>query len=138
MNHCEFVGHWFEQLWCAKNCQVIDQMMSAEVQMHGLAPGGSLGREDFRAFHAHFCRQFPNIKVTVIEAIEHADRVAIFATVSGNHYSNGKAIEMSGCGIARIDEGQIVETWESWDLLSVLVQLGEVPEQKLSILFGEK
>lgn len=136
MNRCEFTRHWFEQLWCNQQAATIDEMMSPDVRMHGLAPGQTLGREDFRAFYRHFRALFPDIQVKVTEAIEQDDRVAIHASVTGHHAATGTPITASGCSMARIVDGQIVETWECWDLLSILVQLGEVPETKAAILFG--
>lgn len=138
MTHVEFVQHWFEHLWCRHECDVIDNMMSAEVKMHGLAANQPIGREEFRAIHTHFCAQFPDVQIQVVKAIEQDDCVSIFAEVTGTHAKSGEPIWAFGSGLARIEDGLIVETWEAWDFLSILVQLGEVPEEKLSILFGER
>ncbi len=39
-------------------------------------------------------------------------------------------MELKGITISRIEGGKIVEDWDSYDNLSVLQQLGLVPEQE--------
>jgi predicted ester cyclase len=39
-------------------------------------------------------------------------------------------VSVNGISIQRFVDGQIVEAWDSWDQLSLLVQLGGVPEPK--------
>jgi predicted ester cyclase len=39
-------------------------------------------------------------------------------------------MELKGITIHRIDGGKIVEEWEAYDNLSVMQQLGLVPEQE--------
>ena len=41
----------------------------------------------------------------------------------------GKQLELGGITIHRFEDGKIVEEWERYDNLSVLQQLGLVPEQ---------
>jgi predicted ester cyclase len=43
--------------------------------------------------------------------------------------ATGRRMETKGFTIHRIEDGKIVEEWEAYDNLSVLQQLGLVPEQ---------
>ena len=42
----------------------------------------------------------------------------------------GRHIEIKGIIIHRIQDGKIVEEWEGYDNLSIMQQLGLVPEQQ--------
>jgi predicted ester cyclase len=39
----------------------------------------------------------------------------------------GKRVTVSGIWLHRVDGGQIVESWNTWDSLGLLQQLGVVP-----------
>jgi predicted ester cyclase len=41
-----------------------------------------------------------------------------------------KRVSVNGISIQRFVNGQIVAGWDNWDQLSLLVQLGAVPEPK--------
>jgi len=47
-----------------------------------------------------------------------------------SQYPTGRQVELKGITIHRIEGGKIVEEWESYDNLSILQQLGLVPEQE--------
>lgn len=62
------------------------------------------------------------------------DRVVVRWTGSGTHVSEvngipptGKTIRVDAIAIHRLDGGKIAETWEVWDTLGFLQQLGVVP-----------
>jgi len=62
------------------------------------------------------------------------DRVVVRWTGSGTHVGEvngipptGKAISVDAISIHRMADGQIAETWEVWDTLGFLQQLGVVP-----------
>jgi steroid delta-isomerase-like uncharacterized protein len=62
------------------------------------------------------------------------DKVVVRWTGSGTHVAEvngipptGKAISVDAITIHRMSSGQIAETWEVWDTLGFLQQLGVVP-----------
>ena len=62
------------------------------------------------------------------------DNVVVRWTGSGEHVAEvngisptGKKIEVSAICIHRMQDGKIAETWEVWDTLGFLQQLGVVP-----------
>jgi steroid delta-isomerase-like uncharacterized protein len=62
------------------------------------------------------------------------DKVVVRWTGSGEHVAEvngipptGKKIEVSAISIHRMQGGKIAETWEVWDTLGFLQQLGVVP-----------
>ena len=62
------------------------------------------------------------------------DKVVVRWTGSGEHVAElngipptGKKIEVSAISVHRMRDGKIAETWEVWDTLGFLQQLGVVP-----------
>jgi len=62
------------------------------------------------------------------------DRVVVRWTGSGTHIGEmngiaptGQPIRVDAISIHRMENGQIAETWEVWDTLSFLQQIGAVP-----------
>src|SRR5437879_6543592 len=68
------------------------------------------------------------------EIFSTADRVVVRWTGSGTHVAEvngipptGKKIKVDAITIHRMKDGKIAETWEVWDTLGFLQQLGVVP-----------
>ena len=68
------------------------------------------------------------------EMFSAGDRVVVRWTGSGTHVAEmngipptGRSIEVDAISIHRVAGGKIAETWEVWDTLGVLQQLGVVP-----------
>ena len=70
----------------------------------------------------------------VEEVFSSGDRVVVRWTGTGTHTAEmngipatGKSISVDAITIHRMDSGRIAETWEVWDTLGMLQQLGVVP-----------
>jgi steroid delta-isomerase-like uncharacterized protein len=68
------------------------------------------------------------------EMFSTGDRVVVRWTGTGTHVAEvngipptGKKIRVDAISIHRLDGGKIAETWEVWDTLGFLQQLGVVP-----------
>ena len=95
------------------------------------------GYEQGRQFASTFFDAFPDINITVEDAIAEDDQVATRYTIRGTHRGETeefgppteRQMQLEGITIHRIEGGKIVEEWERYDNLSVMQQLGLVPEQ---------
>jgi|SRR5918995_312460 steroid delta-isomerase-like uncharacterized protein len=95
------------------------------------------GYEQGRQFASTFFDAFPDINITVEDAIAEGDQVATRYTIRGTHRGETeefgppteRQMELEGITIHRIEGGKIVEEWGRYDNLSVMQQLGLVPEQ---------
>jgi len=69
------------------------------------------------------------------EIFSTGDRVVARWTGSGTHVGDmngiaptGKKVEVDAISIHRVQDGKIAETWQVWDTLGFLQQLGVVPK----------
>ena len=96
------------------------------------------GLEEAKQFYSMYLTAFPDLNATVEDVISEGDKVVTRYTIRGTHQGEieefgpptGKQVEIKGITIHRIEDGKIVEEWERYDNLSVLRQLGLVPEQQ--------
>jgi steroid delta-isomerase-like uncharacterized protein len=95
------------------------------------------GYEQAKQFVSTFFEAFPNINITVEDVIAEGAQAVTRYTIRGTHrgeteefgHPTEKQMQLEGITIHRFEDGKIVEEWERYDNLSVLQQLGLVPEQ---------
>jgi steroid delta-isomerase-like uncharacterized protein len=118
------------------NPDIIDEVYAPDLVWH--EPDQEIrGAEEAKQFIATFKSAFPDLNVTVEDAIAEGDKVCTRWTIRGTHQGEivefgpptGKQIELKGISISRIEGGKIVEEWNSYDNLGVMQQLGLVPEK---------
>lgn len=111
---------------------IFDEVMDPAWHNHWLAiPDGV---EACKAVVKASWGAFPDMRTTVEDQIAEGDlvvsRTKLVGTHSGDfngHPPSGKKFEMNGIAIERVVNGKIVETWESWDSLGMLQQIGVIP-----------
>lgn len=106
--------------------------ISHELEIFG--PSAARGPELVRQYIRTFRFAFPDLKVTVIDQISDGDRVATRWRMEGTQSRRLMGIEAShrfvtveGIRIDRIADGRIIETWNQWDSVGMLRQLGALP-----------
>ena len=99
---------------------------------------GELKGEAFRKFFTTAMAAFPDFRVTVQDQISERDKVVTRYVMSETNRGEfmgiaptGKQITLSGLCLDRIVKGKIVEEWDEWDALSMMRQLGMLPELKV-------
>lgn len=114
----------------------LDEVYAADLVWH--EPDQDIqGLEEARQFVSMYKTAFPDLYATVEDVIAEGDQVVTRWTIRGTHQgeieefgpSTGRQVEIKGITIHRIEGGRIVEEWERYDNLSVMQQLGLVPEQ---------
>ena len=128
------VRRWFEEVWNRGREEAIDEMFDEEGVAHGLADEGGAGLRGpahFRVFHRRFREAFPDVVVSVDDAISEGDRVAARCTVRASHRGDAlgfaateRPVEFTGMTFARVRGGKIVEAWNSFDFMAMYQQLG--------------
>ena len=76
----------------------------------------------------------PDQKLIVKMLIAEGDLVAFWATYTGTQTGQmgpfpptGKFAELDFSGVHRLENGKVVETWVTWDNITILGQLGHFP-----------
>jgi serine phosphatase RsbU (regulator of sigma subunit) len=99
-------------------------------------PDGSTlqrGPQDVKRFHREFHSAFSDFHINIEEQIAEGDKVVSRYTMRGTHQGDfrglaptGKEVELKAITIFRFsEEGKVVETWDSYDQLSLMRQSTE-------------
>lgn len=134
-NNHEFIRRWFEEVWNKGRLDAIDEMASANAIGHGQAEHTvDLGLVEFKQFAQNLRSAFPDIHVTIHDTLAQGDEVVARWSATMTHTgpflgiaATGRKATVTGMSIQRIVEGKIVEGWDNWDQLGLLVQIGAVP-----------
>jgi steroid delta-isomerase-like uncharacterized protein len=137
----ETIQHrWFEEVWNQGKAETIDELLAPDVVVHGIKDGDGkdvVGIEHFRDFYRSFRGAIPDIHIVVEDTVAQGDKLVGRCLVTGTHAGPGlgfaptnKPIEFSGLCWVRVRDGQIAESWNNFDFLGLLQQLGavKVPE----------
>ena len=99
------------------------------------APEPIRGKDGFREFVNAYLTGFPDSAIIVDDQIAEGELVATRWTARGTNTGElmgmpptGKQVTVSGITYSRIADGKAREAWVSWDTLSLMQQLGAVPE----------
>ena len=119
-----------------RNPDALEEVYSADSVLH--EPDQDLqGLEEVKQYLSMYISAFPDLNVTVEDVIAEGEQVVTRWTIRGTHQGEieefgpptGKQVEIKGITIHRIEDGKIAEEWERFDNLSIMQQLGLVPEQ---------
>jgi len=119
------------------NPDSLDEVYTPDIVWHN--PEGDIqGIEQAKQFVTMFKTAIPDISATVEDVLAEGDKVVTRVTIHGTHEGEveefgpptGRQVETQGITIHRIEGGKIVEEWNSWDNMSLMQQLGLVPEQQ--------
>ena len=126
------VVKWFEQVWNQGRADAIDDMMAPDAIVHGLGPASQSG-DQFKVFHRTFRDAFPDITVRVDDLVAEGDLVAARWSAVATHRGNGlgfaatnRPAQFTGMVFVRVENGKLVEGWNSFDQLGMMAQLGMV------------
>jgi len=115
---------------------VIDELIAPSFVNHDPAtPEPIRGPEDFKEFVKTYRSAFPDLRVTIEDQIAEGDKVVSRWSARGTQKgellgmpASGKQATVTGISIDKIEGGKIVESWNNWDTLGMLQQLGAIPE----------
>ncbi len=133
------VRRMIEELFNEGNLDATDEIIARDHSHHDPAmPEEGHGPEDFKQFVAAYRSAFPDLHVQIEDQVAVGDRVSTRWTATGTHDGDlmgiaptGRRATLPGMEISRISNGKIVETWEGYDSMLMMQQLGVVssPEQ---------
>jgi len=127
----------FEDVWNRKNLSAIDDLISADYVHHDANSPAASGIDGYKQFVNYYMNAFPDAHFTIDDAFTDGQNEVIRWTVVGTHEGElagiprtGRRFSVTGITIARIANGKITESWNNWDALGLMQQLGVVSEAK--------
>ena len=131
----DVMHRFFDEVWNKGREEAIDELYVPEGTAHGLGEKYKSGPEEFKLFHRLLCQTCSDIHAEMNDIMAAGDRVAIRGTITMKHNATGRDLRIEGGGFARINDGKIVEAWNGWDFVGVMVQLGALAEDSLDNAF---
>ena len=124
----------FEEVWNKKNLAAVDELMAAKYVHHDpQTPKFPDGSEGYKQLVSHYLKAFPDCHFTIDQEIQEGDVAVTHWTVTGTHRGDlptlpatGRPFSVTGISIARVKDGKFVESWNNWDALGLMQQLGGV------------
>ena len=129
-----------EEIFSAQgDLDVADELIAPNYIGHDpVSPEDVHGPEGVKEFASMYRNAFPDVQMSVEDQIAEGDMVVTRWIASGTHQGDfmgiapsGNRVTVSGTSIERIVEGQIEETWDNYDALGMMQQIGAVssPEE---------
>lgn len=123
----------FEEIWNQGKLDVADEVSAPDVVMHGLTATDMTGPAAFKQMVAMYRAAFPDLKWTIEDQIAEGDMVTTRLTGTGTHTNQFMNIPATGANIivttittVRIADGKIQESWNNYDALGQMQQLGVI------------
>ena len=124
----------FEEIWNQGKLEAIEELYDADQVSHGLGMEVPPGTAGIKQFISIYRTAYPDTHFTVEDQVAEGDKVATRWTATGTHRGElmgiaptGKRVTVTGIAITRVTNGKIVETWNNFDALGQLQQLGVIP-----------
>ena len=131
-----FVGEVFNR----GNLDVVEEIYAPVYIGHtaGL-PEQTLGPEGVKEFVELYRSAFPDLHTTIEDTVAEGDKVAYRWTAVGTHRGellgvppSNNRVELTGITIEWIEGGKIVETYNTFDQLGMMRQIGAIPAPEQS------
>jgi steroid delta-isomerase-like uncharacterized protein len=121
-----------DAVWNRGDFSAIETCVAADHVDHG-SDGIDVGRAHMIPEANEYRTAFPDLQMTFEDQISESDRVVTRWTATGTNLgpfqgmpATGRPARVSGIFINRVVDGQITETWSSYDRLGLMHQLGFV------------
>ena len=130
------VARRFFEIFSEGNVDALDEILAADAQDHDpYNPHADEGVEGAKKTITMYREAFPDISFEIEFQLAEGDMVATRWTGTGTHQGPLMGVEPSGnkstttgIGIDRIEDGKIVESWNSWDTLGLMQAIGAIPQ----------
>jgi steroid delta-isomerase-like uncharacterized protein len=124
---------FYEEMCTGRKLDLAEELFTSDHVMHDPqvpSEPGPRGMADVVSVY----QQGADGRWTIEEIFSAGDRVVVRWTGSGSHVGElngvpptGRPIRVDAITIHRMADGKIAETWEVWDTLGLLQQIGVVP-----------
>ena len=131
------VAKRFFEVWNARDLDAFDEIIAPDAITHDAQnPFSEMrGPEGARRVAEMYHTAYSDSRFEVQEQIAEGDFVVTRWTGKGTHDGElmgmpptGKWVEVEGISIDRISGGKVIESWNCFDALGMMQQLGVIPE----------
>ncbi len=126
----QVVRRMAEAVWSRRAPDAFERWYTPDFQNHTVPPGMDASLGSFKRAQMQFLDAFSDTRVDVLEQVIEGDRVASRIRMRGTHSGAfmgvapaGKAVEVLGMRMDRVEDGRIAEHWATIDLLGLLRQI---------------
>jgi steroid delta-isomerase-like uncharacterized protein len=127
----------FLDAWNNRQPDAFDSLIAPDVVRHCQAtPGLEVGSlAQLKEFLRQDTAVFPDSRQTIVHMVAEGDLVGLWATYQGTQRGPIGPLPASGAraqfdfgAVFRMADGKIAEWWVTWDNMTVLRQLGHMPD----------
>jgi predicted ester cyclase len=108
----------------AGNYDMLPGIVTEDYLLH---PQGIRGADGLAEMVQGYRDQVPDLQVTVDHQFSSGEYVATRCTFRGRHVTEHH-VEFTGLTISRFRDGKIAEEWEVVDAMTLLAQIGQLPQ----------
>jgi steroid delta-isomerase-like uncharacterized protein len=125
-----------EEVFSAQgNLDVADELFAPNYVGHDpVSPEDIRGPEGVKELASMYRNAFPDVQQSVEDQVAEGDKVVTRWIASGTHQGelmgiapSGNRATVTGISIERIVDGKIVESWDKYDALGMMQQIGAIP-----------
>jgi steroid delta-isomerase-like uncharacterized protein len=131
------VSRFFDEMCNERKLNIADELFAANHVYHDPQSPTGPGPDGVRQVISPYQTAFPDAHWEVVETIIAGNDIVTRWKGSGTQKMEllgiaptGKSVNVDGIWIHRIANNQIVESWNAWDTLGMLQQLGIVPSME--------
>ena len=128
-----------EEAFSQGNMDVVDELIAPDYVHHfpdDPEGGGVRGPEGIKELFGSFRSAFPDLEGIIEEQVAEEDKMVMRYTVRGTHQGElqgipptGRRVTVVGMVMSRSAGGKMVESWEQYENLGMMQQLGLAPGQ---------
>jgi steroid delta-isomerase-like uncharacterized protein len=124
------------EAWSNGDLEKLDDLVAPDVVHHDpYDPHAAEGLEGLKKSVALNRNAFPDLRITVEDQVAEGDKVVTRWTATMTHEGelggvppSGKRVTLAGVTVERFEDGKVVESWRSMDMLGLLRDIGAIPE----------
>ena len=116
------------------NLNVVKEIFDTDYVSHNPAGANITGPQEYKQFISDLRTAFPDLRFIINDRFTKEDKVVARWTVHGTHKGefmgippSGKEVTVTGIVIHRFAGDKIQETWEEYDALGMMQQIGVIP-----------
>jgi steroid delta-isomerase-like uncharacterized protein len=130
VRHKQLVEEHYAAFWSDASDETLAAQVAPDFVDHATPPGTPPGPGPVLAWRKAMRTAFPDMQVTVADAVAEGDRVAVRAIWRGTHRGpfqglapTGRTVTFEGMVFWRVKNGRLAERWATIDLAPVLREL---------------